>query len=213
MVAFFKRKISCQNYARKVKNQSVPHSYLRSRPGSLDGHSVASVNTTELSDSVLHMARAIISDAMSLEDREIEIRNEEAKVCRGTKKVKIDKVDFGKVKKDKLSLEKLGKMLKKKSFGEKASFAELLSEEVKYEYEGIKSDKNVRDCVSNIKTALKVYKNRNTKKNAKKVVDAQLALIDVLSKKQYPKYVQELFAAELHMQSLRSELQPLQCVP
>ena len=118
----------------RVKNQSVPHSYLRSRPGSLDGHSVASVNTTELSDSVLHMARAIISDAMSLDDREIEIRNENAKVGRGTKKVKIGKVDFGKVKKDKIALKKLGEMLKEKSFEEKASFAELLSGEVKDEY-------------------------------------------------------------------------------
>lgn len=174
-----------------VENQAVSRYYLRNKLGNFNGHIIDPGDMTVLSDSVLHMARAIISDAMSLDDREIEIRNEKAKVGRGTKKVKIDKVDFGKAKKDKLSLEKLGKMLKKKSFEKKASFAELLSEEVKYEYEGIKSDKNVRDCVFNIKTALKVYKNRNTKKNAKKVVDAQLALIDVLSKKQYPKYVQE----------------------
>ena len=159
--------------------------------GSFDGRSVAPVDIDVLSDSVLHMARAIISDAMSLEDREIKIQNNETKISCRTKKVEVGKVDSGKVKKDELALGKLGEMLEKKSFEEKASFAELLSEEVKYEYEGIKSDKNVRDCVSDIKTALKVYKNRNTKKNAKKVVDAQLALIDVLSKKQYPKYVQE----------------------
>lgn len=89
----------------KVKNQSVHHSYLRSGSGSLDGHSVVSVDAGVLSDSVSYMARAIISNAMSLDDMEIEIRNEKAKVGRGTKKVKIDKVDFGKVKKDELSLE------------------------------------------------------------------------------------------------------------
>ena len=174
-----------------VTKPSVSNSLGIQDVGSLDGHSVASVNTTELSDSVLHMARAIISDAMSLEDREIEIRNEKAKVGRGTKKVKIDKVDFGKVKKDELTLKKLGEMLEKESFEEKASFAELLSVEVKDEYEKIKSDEDVRDCVSNIKTALKDYKGSNTKENAKKVVDAQLALMKVLNKKKYKKYIKE----------------------
>lgn len=85
-------------------------------------------------------------------------------------------------------------MLEKKSFEKKASFAELLSEDVERAYKEIKSDENVKRGISKIKEALNGYKNSQTKKNAEKVVDAQLALIDVLSKIQCPKYVQEILS-------------------
>ena len=175
-----------------IENQAVSRHHLRNKSGNFNGHYIDSVNMTRASDSVLRMARAIISDAIGLGDRKVKIGYEA--------KVNVPKVSLSKKGRKKISLENLKENFKEKSFEEKASFAELSSGEVKDEYEKIKSDKNVRDCVFNIKTALKVYKNRNTKKNAKKVVDAQLALIDVLSKKQCPKYVQEtlskIFARE-----------------
>ena len=160
--------------------------------GSFYGRSVAPVDIDVLSDSVLHMARAIISDAMSLEDREIKTQNNETKISCRTKKVEVGKVDSGNVKKDELALGKLGEMLEKKSFEKKASFAELLSEDVERAYKEIKSDENVKRGISKIKEALNGYKNSQTKKNAEKVVSAQLALINVLNEKEYPKYVKEV---------------------
>lgn len=175
-----------------VENQGVSRYYLRNKSGNFNGHIIDPGDMTVLSDSVLHMARAIIADTISLRDRKVKIDD--------GAKVDVPKVSLSKKKENKLSLESLKENFKEKSFEEKASFAELLSGEVKDEYEKIKSCKNVRDCVSNIKTALKDYKGSNTKENAKKVADAQLALIDVLSKKQCPKYVQEtlgkIFARE-----------------
>lgn len=168
-----------------VKNQVISRYYLRNKSGNFNGHIIDPGDMTVLSDSVSHMARAIISDAISLGDRNVKI-DDEAKV-----NVPVPEVSLSKKKRMKLSLGDLKENFKEKSFEEKASFAELLSGEVKNEYEKIKSDKNVRDCVSNIKTALKVYKNRKTSENAKKVVDAQLALMKVLNKKKYTKYIKE----------------------
>lgn len=168
-----------------VENQVISRYYLRSKSGNFNGHIIDPGDMTVLSDSVSHMARAIISDAIKLVDRNVKI-DDKAKV-----NVPVPEVSLSKKERMKLSLEDLKENFKEKSFEEKASSAELLSGEVKDEYEGIKSDKNVRDCVSNIKTALKRYKNRKTKENAEKVADEQLSLIKVLNKKKYTKYIKE----------------------
>lgn len=160
-----------------VENQVISRYYLRSKSGNFNGHIIDPGDMTVLSDSVSHMARAIISDAIKLVDRNVKI-DDKAKV-----NVPVPEVSLSKKERMKLSLEDLKENFKEKSFEEKASFAELLSKRVKNEYEKIKSDKNVRDCVSNIKTALKRYKNRKTKENAEKVADEQLSLIKVLNKK------------------------------
>ena len=170
-----------------AKNYDKPYYFLRSQTiSNYDGHKIASVDidTGVTSDSVLRMARAIISEAMNLDDRNVNIDNEV--------KIKTTGVSLGKKEENRLSLENLKKKVKGKSFEEKASFAELLSGSVKDKYEKIKSDISVKNCISNIKTALKRYKNRKTKENAEKVADAQLALINVLNERQFPKYVRQV---------------------
>ena len=169
----------------RAKNYYEPYYFLRSQTiSNYDGHSIASVVTAITSDSVLHMARAIISEAMSLDDREVNIDNEI--------KTKIRGVNLSKKDENELFLQNFGKIFKRSSFESKKASAELLSIECKNEYEKIRLDKDVKICIFKIRAALRDYKNSKTKTNAEKVADAQLYLINVLNSGKCLPYVKEV---------------------
>ena len=168
-----------------AKNYYEPYYFLRSQTiSNYDGHNIASVDTTVTSDSVLHMARAIISEAMNLDDREVNIDNEVKTKTRG--------VNLSKKDENELFLQNFGKIFKRSSFESKKASAELLSIECRDEYEKIRSDKDVRICIFKIRTALRDYKNSKTKTNAEKVADAQLYLMNVLNRGKCLPYVKEV---------------------
>lgn len=168
-----------------AKNYYEPYYFLRSQTiSNYDGHSIASVDTTVTSDSVLHMARAIISEAMNLDDREVNIDNEVKARIRG--------VNLSKKDENELFLQNFKKIFKRSSFESKKTSAELLSIECRDEYEKIRLDKDVKICIFKIRAALRDYKNSKTKTNAEKVADAQFFLINVLNSGKCLPYVKEV---------------------
>lgn len=168
-----------------AKNYHEPYYFLRSQTiSNYDGHSITSVDTTVTSDSVLHMARAIISEAMNLDDREVNIDNEVKAKTRG--------VNLSRKGENELFLQNFGKIFKRSSFESKKASAEILSERVKDEYEKIRLDEDVKICIFKIRTALRDYKNSKIKANAEKVADAQLYLINVLNMRKCLPYVKEV---------------------
>ena len=82
---------------------------------------------------------------MNLDNRNINIDNEV--------KTKTLWVSLSKKEENRLSSENLEKKVKEKSFEEKSSFNELLSRRVKDNYQKVKSDISVKNCIYNIKTS------------------------------------------------------------